>query len=450
MAAPAAPAWSSALADAIRAGDRDATLAAGLRAVEARAPHLEVARAGALAYASSVDVSPEYPPHGFLALSAAVRLARHLPPNLAPLPVLQALTLAAADGKLPASEHRRRTAVAGEISHLTRSFEYAVRTGAFGDAVSIFSGLLREGRERVMAGDVLFRVAAEDMVMAGHKLIYAVKGWQLASALGWRAGDVVMGPAVARVATRIQDPTAFRTLMAAWGREKVDLAAVGGNAGPAEGAERAAIREALRATTPDACAAGVVLALKRGVALDAIAGVAVEEAADRVAGLGSHDLVPVHGLIFADLARWVLAFSRTESRVYPLLQACLLLQSQSAFPALRPEARSSGHGDLRTIAGAMEAGRAREAGEAVHGYVALGADRPRFLELLAVQACRDDPSVTMGHNLILADAAIQEATAHPASASPALVALAHALALSPRARGNWAVLERRFPPATAS
>src|SRR3972149_6677871 len=203
-----------------------------------------------------------------------------------------------------------------------------------------------------MAGDVLFRVAAEDMVMAGHKLIYAVKGWQLASALGWRAGDVVMGPAVARVATRIQDPTAFRTLMAAWGREKVDLAAVGGdagpaggagrggvggeraalaavggNAGPAEGAERAAIREALRATTPDACAAGVVLALKRGVALDAIAGVAVEEAADRVAGLGSHDLVPVHGLIFADLARWGLAFSRTGSRAYPLLPAWLLLPS---------------------------------------------------------------------------------------------------------------------------
>src|SRR3990172_7086595 len=160
---------------------------------------------------------PPRPP-AFLALSAAVRPARHLPPNLAPLPVLQALTLAAADGKLPASEHRRRTAVAGEISHLTRSFEYAVRTGAFGDAVSIFSGLLREGRERVMAGDVLFRVAAEDMAMAGHKLIYAVKGWQLASALGWRAGDVVMGPAVARVATGVQDPAAFRTLMAAGGR----------------------------------------------------------------------------------------------------------------------------------------------------------------------------------------------------------------------------------------
>ncbi len=449
MASPVSP-WAAALGDAVRSEDSEGALKRGLHAVEAGAPPLEIARAGALAYASSVDVSPEYPPHGLLTLSAAVRLTRHLPLRLQTLPILQALTLAAEDRKLPAGEHRGRVKISGEISHLTRSFEYAVRTGAFDDAVSIFSGLLTEGKERVMAGDVLFRVAAEDMVVAGHKLIYAVKGWQLASALGWRAGDVLMGPVVARIARGIQDPAAFRTIMAVWGREKVDAAAVGGNASPAEGGERDAIRAALRAGSPEACAHGIVLALKRGVGLDAIAGLAVEEAANRVAGLTGYDLVPIHGLIFSDLARWVLRFSRTLSRVYPLLQACLVLQSQSALPALRSEAGASGRADLSAIASAMDAGKAHEAGEGVRGYVALGSDRRRLLELLAVQACKEGPSVNMGHNLILADAAIDEATSFPPSAPPALVALAHTLALSPRDRRNWAALEGRFPLPTSA
>src|SRR5438309_860652 len=100
-------------------------------------------------------------------------------------------------GRSPARMAAPAAKWSGEISHLTRSCEYAVRTGAFADAVSIFSGLLTEGKERVMAGDILFRVAAEDMVDGGEKLVYAVKAWQLASALGWRGGDVVMGAAVA-------------------------------------------------------------------------------------------------------------------------------------------------------------------------------------------------------------------------------------------------------------
>src|SRR2546427_753525 len=94
----------------------------------------------------------------------------------------------------------------------------AMRAGL--DATSIFSGLLMEGKERVMAGDILFRVVAEDTVGGGHKLVYAVRAWRLASALGWRRGDVLMGPVIARVATGIQDDAAYKTLMGIWGKEK--------------------------------------------------------------------------------------------------------------------------------------------------------------------------------------------------------------------------------------
>jgi hypothetical protein len=336
--------------------------------------------------------------------------------------------------------------VSGEISHLTRSFEYAVRAGAFEDAVSIFSGLLREGRERVMAGDVLFRVAAEDMAIAGHKLIYAVKGWQLAAALGWRSGDILMGPVVARIATGIRDPGPFETLMEVWGREKMDAEAVGGNAGPAGEAEWAEIRSALRAASPEACARGVILVLKRGASLNGVASSIVAEAAGRVAAADRYDLPAIHGLIFADLARWVLRFSKTSSRIVPVLQAGLVLQALPvATPALRIVDAAGEDALLRRLVGDMEAGAGRDAADRAHTYLAKGYRVPRLLELLAHQACREGPAVNLGHNLILADAVLEEATANLRPSPEPLAALARMLPLSPRDRTAWASLEKRFP-----
>jgi len=415
VAAPAAK-WSTDLDEAIRSEDGDRALSAGLAAVDAKVPPIEVARVAALAYGESVDVSKGSLLRGLVGLSSGVRLARHLAPRLQALPVLRALPLAAADAKLPPSERRRRVKVFGEISHLTRSFEYAVRTGAFADAVSIFSGLLTEGKERVMAGDTLFRVAAEDMVDGGEKLVYAVKAWQLASALGWRGGDVVMGAAVARVATGIQDPSAYKTLMAVWGREKVDIAALGANAGTAEGTERDAILTALRSPSVEECAKAVIPALKRGVALDALATVAVREAALRVAAAGTYDLEAIGGLVYADAARWVLRFSKTETRVLPILQACLVLRSQAPRPT-----------DVRAPP--------------------MGA---RDIETLVYQVCRDGPGGNLGHNLVLADAAVDEAMTYQSPVKEGLGALARAIAQSPRDEVGWPALEKRFPRPTSS
>src|SRR2546426_456362 len=230
MAAPA-PKWSADLAEAIRSEDGDAALSAGLAAVDAKVPPIEVARTAALAYGESVDVSKGSPLRGLVGLSSSVRLARHLAPRLQALPVLRALPLAAADGKLPPSERRRRVKVSGEISHLTRSFEYAVRTGAFADAVSIFSGLLTEGKERVMAGDILFRVAAEDMVDGGEKLVYAGEAGQLASALGWGGGGGGVGGRGARGAAGGPEPPPDKTVVSGGGPGEGGGAALGADGG---------------------------------------------------------------------------------------------------------------------------------------------------------------------------------------------------------------------------
>ena len=451
MPASPAPAWSTALGDAIRGGDADGAMRAGLAAVEAKVAPVEIARPAALAYGESVDTAKREPLRGLLALSAAVRLSRTLGTRLKALPVLRALTLAAGDAKVRPSERRRPRRVSGEISHLTRSFEYAVRTGAFEDAVSIFSGLLVEGKERVMAGDILFRVAAEDGVGGGHKLVYAVKAWQLASALGWRGGDVVMGPVVARVATGIQDDSAYRTIMGAWGREKVDVAAVGGNAGPAEGPDREAIVAALRASTPEESAKAVVLALKRGVAPDALASLVVREGAFRVASAAKYDPGAIGSLVFSDAARGVLRFSKTESRVLPVLQSCLLLRAQpAARGALRERPQANVEAALRDLAACVEASKDLDAAELAQSILAKGAPAVPVVETLVRELCKDGPGGNLGPNLVLADAAVEAATAYAPPVREALVALARGLAQSPRDRSGWPAVEAALGPAITS
>ena len=448
--AVAAP-WSTELTSAIHAEDADAAMRAGLAAVGAKVAPTEIARSATLAYAESVDAAPGAPLRGLLALSSAVRLARHLSPRQQSLPVLRAVALAALDGKLPASERPRRVKVSGEISHLTRSFEYAIRTGDFADATSIFSGLLMEGKERVMAGDILFRVVAEDMVGGGHKLVYAVRAWRLASALGWRRGDVLMGPVIARVATGIQDDAAYKTLMGIWGKEKVDIAALGSNAGPAEGAERDAILAALRAASPEECAKGVILALKRGVALDALVSFVVREAAVRVASSGTYDLAAIGALVYADAARWVLKFSKTESRVLPVLQACLLLRSPPTRRAeLRTLTMANEAAILRDITSDIEASKDLEAAELAHTFLVKGASMKGLIELLIYELCKEGPAGNLGYNLTLADAAVEEATAYPSPIIQAPVALARALAQSPKDRSGWPALEKIFGPSPTS
>jgi hypothetical protein len=120
-----------------------------------------------------------------VALSSAVSLSAVLPPRLQPLPVLQAITFLAAEKKA-AHPAKPPAIVSGEVTHLGRSFLFAVRAGDRGEAESIFLGMLTEGKERKMVGDMLFRAAIEDMGEGGRKVAVAVRSWQLAGPDGLR------------------------------------------------------------------------------------------------------------------------------------------------------------------------------------------------------------------------------------------------------------------------
>ena len=136
----------------------------------------------------------------------------------------------------------------------------------------------------------------------------------------------------------------------------------------------------------------------------------------RVAAAGTYDLEAIGGLVYTDAARWVLRFSKTETRVLPILQACLVLRSQAPRPT-----------DVRAPP--------------------MGA---RDIETLVYQVCRDGPRGNLGHNLILADAAVDEAMTYQSSVKEGLGALARAIAQSPRDGAGWPALEKRFPPLTSS
>src|SRR6266511_3697560 len=119
----------------------------------------EVARTIALATAR--HFSPTLPPpHGLLALSSALDLNAVAPDPR--LPILQACALIASewrDEPLPATPQ----SIMGDELHLARSFAVAVRGADVQEADAIFSGLLREGDERRLAGDALFELCTQDL-----------------------------------------------------------------------------------------------------------------------------------------------------------------------------------------------------------------------------------------------------------------------------------------------
>src|SRR5438445_8251490 len=183
------------LESAVQRSKSDGATAADLDAIRAKVPLLEVVRTAARAFASRYDGASAVAPRSLVALSSAANLSPVMLPRVQPLPILQAVSFAAA-GERADAPARPAAVVSGEITHLGRSFLFAVRDGNRPEAESIFLGMLAEGKERKMAGDMLFRAAIEDMGEAGRKLVVAVKSWQLAHSLGFKEARLLLRPPV--------------------------------------------------------------------------------------------------------------------------------------------------------------------------------------------------------------------------------------------------------------
>src|SRR5437879_4532508 len=209
MTDPAAPLAD--LESAIRESKPDRAAQAALEAIRRKVPLPDLVRSAARTFAAHYDADSGAAPRALVALSSAIHLGAVLQPRFHPLPILQAISYAAAEKKADRPA-RPPAIVSGEVTHLGRSFLFGVRAGDRAEAESIFLGMLAEGRERKMVGDMLFRAAIEDMGEGGWKVAVAVRSWELARSVGFRDVRSLLRPAVQYLVSGPRDRTPFETI----------------------------------------------------------------------------------------------------------------------------------------------------------------------------------------------------------------------------------------------
>src|SRR2546426_7813282 len=269
MAVAALPSLLTEVETAVGASRPDA-VAAAIKAFRAKAPPLELARAAARGVALHYDRASGVAPRSLAILSAASNLTSAMEPRFQVLPVLQAIAYAASEKK-PPTPAKPPLIVSGEVTHLGRSFLFAVRAGDVAEAESIFLGMVEEGWERKMAGDMLFRAALEDMGEGGRKLFLAVKSWQLARSLGFKGARVILRPAVDYLAKGPRDRTAYETILAVLGKEWVDLEALSSGGRPLDEPGRRRMHEIASAPSDAACVDTTLSFLRDGYAASGVA-----------------------------------------------------------------------------------------------------------------------------------------------------------------------------------
>src|SRR6266487_1294392 len=375
MAAADASSLLEKIESAVRSSREREAVDAAVKALAAKTPPLEVIRAAARGAAPRYD---GVAPRGLAVLAAAANLLARMQPHFHPLPTLQGIAFIASEKKAPVAA-KPPLVVSGEVTHLGRSFLFAVRAGDPVEAESIFLGMIDEGWERRMAGDMLFRAAVEDMGEAGRKFFLAVKAWQLARSLGFGEARAILRPAVQYL---VKGPR---------GR-------------PLDETGRARVRAIASAQDPTTCVKASLATLHDGYAATSIAEGLVVEAANRVIASGGYDLGTARALMFVHAARFVLGFSRTSERLYALFQAGLRVRSPE--PPIAPTSGSDPPGEgeaLCHLAGDFDARKPMEAVARTRSYVAHGYSASRLTDVLANYAARDSAITNDGINLIFAD-----------------------------------------------
>lgn len=417
----------------------DRATEAALRATRARVAPLEILRTAARTLAPLYDPASGLPPHGLASLSAAACLQGSMDARDAPLAVLQAVALAASERKLAAPQ-RPAPAVSGEVTHLGRSAILAARAGSAADAESLFLGIVEEGWERRMAGDVLLRASLEDCGESGHKLTISVKAWQLARALGFRDARTVVRPAVQYLLRGERHRRLYEATLSALGREWVDLDSLVSGGRPLDEDGRMRLATLLAAATDEACVRALLALLREGYAATSVAeGVGVEAAKRLLAAEGYH-VELVHVLLFARAARFALEFSRTSERLYALFEAALRVRSPAPHLASVAVAEAKDEAAARQrIAEDLRNRRSREAAVCVRNYLSRGYAANPLVAILAQSASLDSSLANQGHNLLLAEACASEYAA--TKAPEFLMALAKSVSSSPKdvkASTEWA------------
>jgi len=381
----------------------------------------EVARTAAMAAARHFHPSLP-PPHGLPTLGAALEIARLVDPPA--LPIVQACALAASEWRREPLA-RAKHAVTGDELHLGRSFLEAVRTSQASEADAIFSGLLREGEERRLAGDALFEACAQDSAGGGHKATFAVGSWRLARALGWIRGPVLLAPAVHLAAGASPDLSDYAAMLRDVGRARLDVELAGRNSLEIDQTARNAYSITLQAG-PQRLVSELIAGLKRGRTLAGYGDLVAWTAAERVIA----DPAAFELLLLALATRFLIGFSRTSYRVLALLTAARAVASAPGGELPRPATIADPQAALNELELAVEGDDAQEAASLALG-LADAVEPQDVARVLLRQASLQDAHADGGHDLILAAWATEYAAVAP---GPALAALAAHLARTRKSR----------------
>jgi hypothetical protein len=438
---------ASPLADvelAVSASRPDRVAAGALRAFRDRVPAVEVLRAAARSAAVRYDPSSGLAPHGLATLAAVAALGSSLDPGDVPLATLQGLVLASSEKKLLAPQPPPAR-VAGEVSHLGRSVLLAARAGNAEEAESVFLGIVEDGWERRMAGEVLFRAAIEDLGDSGHKLLMSVQLWRLARALGFRDARTVLRPAIQYLLRGERNRRPYEATMAVLGREWVDLDSLASGGRPLDDAGRARLGTTLASSSDEVCVESVLALLRDGYAATSVAeGIGVE-AAKRLLSAEGYHLELAHGLLYARAARFVLEFSRSGGRLPAVFQAALRIRSPAPhLPSVAVPEPSDENDSLVRIRADLAGRRPREVAARVRVHLSRRYAAKPLLAALAHAACLDSSLANQGHNLLLADACADE---YAATRAPEfLMALAKSVAASPKDLAESEAWSRALAP----
>jgi len=381
----------------------------------------EVARTAALAAARHFHPSLP-PPHGLPTLGAALEIAPQLDPPA--LPLIQACGLAASEWRRGALA-RAKYAVSGDELHLARSFLEAVRTSQAEEADAIFSGLLREGDERRLAGDALFEACVQDSAGGGHKRMFAVGSWRLARALGWIRGPVILAPAVHLAVGPSRELSDHSMMLREVGRARLDVELAARNSLGIDQTARNAYAIALQAG-PERLVAELIAGLKRGRTLAGYADLVAATAAERTIA-NPESLEP---FLLSLATRFLIGFSRTSYRVLALLTAGRVVAAAPGGEVPRASTIADPVAALNELELAVEGDDSHEAASLALG-LAEAFEPQEVARVLLRQATLQDAHGDGGHGLVLAAWAIDLAAVAP---GPALAALAAHLARTPKSR----------------
>lgn len=427
---PAPPTGLSEIYRAVGESRADAAVAAAIASFMAGATVPEVVHRAALGAAFRYEGVVGHGLHGLLALADVAGALPFLDEPSQRLAALQAVRLAASAPKSagPVPPYR---VLSGEVSHLATSSLLALRGADSAEAESVFLGIVTEGRERRMAGEILFRAALEDRGDEGHKLLTAVGLWQLADAAGFRDGRSILRPAVQLLVKAPRDPRPHAVMMAVLGREWVDLSALSAATKRLDDAGRGKLATGAAAPGDEACVLAVLALLHEGYAPDAVATGIVAEAARRALASEGYGLDALHALLYACAARRVVGYTRSPERVYAVFQAALRVRSPAPHIPLSAASDPADEADgLRRVAVALDGHKPREASAAVRAYLGKGFPAVALVRVLGSHAIVDSTLANEGHNLAVLDACGQEYLATP---NPeVLMACAKLLAASPR------------------